>query len=155
MFTTNQKRKLIYRTTRDGFNVADFHSKCDNLENSLVIIKSTNGNVFGGFTEQRWSNQNEFESDRNAFLFSLKTKKIRASAHFFGYSSCIRASNELGPSFGEALNICHNSNKIKESYSEFDFTYKHPYYRHGSDEAKSYLPCSHKFITTKIEIFTK
>ena len=39
MFKSKQKWKLIYKATRDGFNVGDFHSKCDNLENSLVIIE--------------------------------------------------------------------------------------------------------------------
>ena len=54
-FPSDQKWKLIYRATRDGFDAKDFHSKCDSYQNSLVIIKSSNCNVFGGFTEVSWS----------------------------------------------------------------------------------------------------
>ena len=56
-FPSDQKWKLIYRATRDGFDANEFHFKCDSYQNSLVIIKSTYGNVFGGYTEQlAWRN---------------------------------------------------------------------------------------------------
>ncbi len=72
-FSLNQKWKLIYKATRDGFGSADFHSKCDSYQNSLVIIKSTKGNVFGGYTEQNWSPLiiHSFCNKSNIFSHSL------------------------------------------------------------------------------------
>ena len=54
-FSKDQKWNLIYKGSKDGFKASDFHSKCDDKSNTLVIVKSSNGNVFGGYTEQSWS----------------------------------------------------------------------------------------------------
>ena len=37
-------KKLIYKGTRDGFGANDFHNCCDNKGETIVIIKSNNGN---------------------------------------------------------------------------------------------------------------
>lgn len=42
------KAQLLYRATRDGFASSAFHSKCDNQGQTICIIKSSNGNRFGG-----------------------------------------------------------------------------------------------------------
>jgi hypothetical protein len=43
--------QLIYRGSEDGFGAADYHKKCDNKGPVLIIIKSGNKNIFGGFTD--------------------------------------------------------------------------------------------------------
>ena len=45
---------LIYQASRDGFREFDFHSKVDGIVNTLTVIKTTNGNIFGGFTSADW-----------------------------------------------------------------------------------------------------
>ena len=54
-FPLNQTWQLLYRATVDGFEAAKFHSKCDGKMGTLVVIRSTNGNIYGGFSEQDWS----------------------------------------------------------------------------------------------------
>ena len=44
---------LLYKATRDGWNPANFHEKCDRKCPTLVVIKSDD-NVFGGYTEKPW-----------------------------------------------------------------------------------------------------
>jgi hypothetical protein len=39
-FSLKDKWTLLYRGTRDGFCAADFHSKCDNNNNTLTILKA-------------------------------------------------------------------------------------------------------------------
>jgi hypothetical protein len=63
--------ELIYRASRDGFEGYDFHLKCDKKPNTLVIIKSTNRNIFGGYTEQDWTHTGGYKNDHKAFIFSL------------------------------------------------------------------------------------
>jgi len=64
------KWKLEYRATRDGFGAKKFHEKCDNLNApSLVLIKSTNGSIFGGFTTKNW------KTERFLFNSFFKLKK--------------------------------------------------------------------------------
>jgi hypothetical protein len=154
----NQNWKLIYRATRDGFGLNDFHSKCDIYQNTLVIIKSTKGNVFGGYTEQNWSHLGDYKNDPNAFLFSFINKhnaKIIMKCTDPTYA--IFAYNQNGPTFGRGcdLKICNNSNTSDGSYSDLGHSYNHPNYACGSKEAKSFLAGSHKFCTTEIEVYTK
>ena len=47
--------RLLSRASRDGFAAATFHSKCDNKGSTVTIVKS-GSNIFGGFTEQSWTN---------------------------------------------------------------------------------------------------
>jgi hypothetical protein len=54
-FEFNQDWSLVYRASQDGFEASKFHMKCDSKSNTFIIIKSTNGFVFGGYTEQVWS----------------------------------------------------------------------------------------------------
>ena len=42
--------KKLYQATIDGGEVTNFHSKCDNIPNTLTIIQSKGNRRFGGFT---------------------------------------------------------------------------------------------------------
>lgn len=70
-FPSSAVYTLVYQASKDGFALSDFHSKCDGILNTLLIIKTTSSYVFGGFTTQDWSNEGAFQPDPNAFLFSL------------------------------------------------------------------------------------
>jgi hypothetical protein len=76
-FSSNKKWKLQYRATRDGFSAENFHSKCDGFENTLTLIKSEHGNIFGGFAEKKWLPTREFIIDPKAYIFSLVNKGNR------------------------------------------------------------------------------
>jgi hypothetical protein len=76
-FWLNQKWKLIYRATRDGFGATDFHSKCDRYQNSLMIIKSTKGYVFGGYTEKNWSGPAQIKPTKTRFYLILLVSTIQ------------------------------------------------------------------------------
>jgi hypothetical protein len=70
-FDSSSKWALIYRASRDGRMAHAFHSKCDNRAKTLTVIKSTYGDIFGGYTEQMWDTSKKFKKDPNAFIFSL------------------------------------------------------------------------------------
>ena len=53
VWTKKGNWKLLYRGTRDGFRASDFHQKCDNKGETVVVINS-NGNLFGGYTPNSW-----------------------------------------------------------------------------------------------------
>ncbi len=156
-FPLNLKWKLLYRASEHGFGVDEFHSKCDGNVNSLVIIKSTNNNVFGGFTAKDWSG-NQFKADSNAFIFSFINKYNRPLM-----MKCQRPENSIyssanyGPTFGMGADIyiCNNSNLNNESYSNLGKSYKHPEYAFESNEAKSFLAGTCLFKTIEIEVFVK
>ncbi len=49
------KWKLIYRASQNDYTVGSFHEYCDDKGPTLVIIKSDEGWIFGGYTTQLWS----------------------------------------------------------------------------------------------------
>lgn len=48
--------KLLYRGSRNGFQASAFHSCCDNVSDTVTVIKTTGGYIFGGFTAITWNN---------------------------------------------------------------------------------------------------
>ena len=49
--STNTSYKPLYQASRDGFGASDFHSKCNGITGTLVVVKDTNSNIFGGYTK--------------------------------------------------------------------------------------------------------
>ena len=46
--------RLIYRASEHGYTARSFHNYCDNRGPTLIIIKSSGGWIFGGYTTQSW-----------------------------------------------------------------------------------------------------
>ena len=67
---------LIYRGTRDGDNLINFHSRVDNKRSHLSIIETNNGSKFGVFIEKPLKQIGSTLKDNKAFIFSLNLKKI-------------------------------------------------------------------------------
>ncbi len=45
---------LIYRASEHGYSVDSFHECCDDKGPTLIMIKSSGGWIFGGYTTQSW-----------------------------------------------------------------------------------------------------
>ena len=50
----NYKWKMIYRASEHGYTAKSFHKYCDNKGPTLMMIKSSEGWIFGGYTTQSW-----------------------------------------------------------------------------------------------------
>ena len=48
------KLKLLYRSSEHGYTAESFHEYCDNKRPTLIIIKSSEGRIFGGHTTLSW-----------------------------------------------------------------------------------------------------
>ncbi len=62
---------LLFRGTRDGWDLSDFHAHCDDKPNTVSLFKVKNGPCIGGFTRVPWSMKRKFAKDNQAFLFNL------------------------------------------------------------------------------------
>jgi len=74
-----KESKLIYRATRDGDSIANFFNKCNIIKNIILILKSNNNCIFGGYTKigfKKESNNSVTYRDDEAFVFSLNKNKI-------------------------------------------------------------------------------
>ena len=67
---------LLYRKSRDSDNVSIFHSKCDKIRGTLLIIQTSKGYKIGGYTNESWEGNNISKKDNTAFIFNLNYNKI-------------------------------------------------------------------------------
>ena len=149
--------KLLYRASRDGFQTSNFHAKCDNQPRTLTIIKTTEGYIFGGYTEVAWDSTNNWKVDPNALIFSLVN--VRSTPLLIpvkvGNKHSIYCHASYGPTFGggHEIYISNNSNTANTSYSNFGHSYDLKLFSYDSTEAKSFLAGSYNFQTSEIEVF--
>jgi hypothetical protein len=150
--------RLIYRASRDGFAVSSFHSKCDNIANTVTIIKTLSNSVFGGFTSAKWTSNGGWTYDSNAFIFSLRrsgnSNKERFNVTYPNYA--IYSDSSYGPVFGDGVDIFvkDSSNTNENSYSNIGHSYQLPKnITFESVEAQSYLSGSYRWKTTEIEVY--
>jgi predicted nucleic acid-binding Zn-ribbon protein len=67
---------LLYKASIDGDKAESFHNKCDIANSSLVLIKTSDGKRFGGYTTCNWKGNSIEKKDEFAFVFSLDKMKI-------------------------------------------------------------------------------
>lgn len=149
-FPVNQKWLLLYRGSENNFNWPLFHTKCDNKSSTLIITKSKDGNIFGGYTEAHWNDpltketrvisqsynymgklkyEQRFKTDLNAFLYILKgipgsPIKVPVSEP----DKAIYCDQYDGPSFGKFDFFIHGyiellSTKKQDCYFDFGYSY--------------------------------
>jgi hypothetical protein len=112
--------KKLYQATIDGDGGINFHSRCDNIPNTLVLIKSAGNRRFGGFTSVQWTSptSGEHKDDPNAFLFSLDKQKIYS---YKNDKKAIYCYKDYGPGFGGGRDIGIDQHGIQEKHL---FTYE-------------------------------
>uniref|UniRef100_U9TNG6 Serine-enriched protein n=1 Tax=Rhizophagus irregularis (strain DAOM 181602 / DAOM 197198 / MUCL 43194) TaxID=747089 RepID=U9TNG6_RHIID len=135
------KFKLIYRASRDGFGINNFHKNCDNKESTVIIIKIRNsGEIIGGYNPLEWrsikieenetsrllSHNQDFYNDykckaSNSFIFSLTNQKFPILSRISSKEEAIIWCKNKGPCFGlqdlciKPLKPSNNFNVICES----------------------------------------
>ena len=103
--------KLIYRASEHGGGAEDFHERCDDFEGTLIIIKTKDENIFGGYTSVSWDpEEGEEKKDENAFVFSINLEKIY---FYFGKRNNILCDKNKGPCFVGMFDINENILKGK------------------------------------------
>ena len=76
MLSCGVKFILLYRASENGDKAKTFHEKCDKHKMTLVLIETTKGRRFGGFTTKTWDGNCVKKVDNNAFVFSIDKNKI-------------------------------------------------------------------------------
>ena len=66
---------LLYNASVDGDKASVFHEKCDEAQNTIVLVETKNGKRFGGFTTCSWSGNCVDKTDPQAFIFSFDKMK--------------------------------------------------------------------------------
>ena len=119
--------KKLYQATIDDGDPINFHLKCDNIPNTLILIKSEDNRRFGGFTPIPWKSEGDYwikDPENKTFIFSLDNKKIYYLKSIKDYA--IYHNKDSGPCFGRGRDIAIDRNPLKEntlytSQSSYDY----------------------------------
>jgi hypothetical protein len=150
----HQKWHLIYKGTKDGFTIDDFHRCCDGQGATITVIQTLDNHLFGGYSSVSWNFHQGVKSgvtDRTAFLFTLTNPHGISPTKYIVKSTGENAivPNAMGPTFGH-YDICiyPNSNLNSQSFIKFPSHY-------SDSTGKGYLTFtgSTNFTTTDIEIY--
>lgn len=146
---------MIYQASKHGFSAYDFHSRCDNKSNTLIVIKTNTSNVFGGYTQADWSGPSTY--DPNSFLFSLtnsynksvKMNVVQPERAIYPYSY-------FGPTFGIGYDMyTAQYSNYGNSFSNLGHAFSLPFdFKINSNEAKSFLAGSFYYFVNDIEVYT-
>ena len=67
--------RLLYSPTLDSNTKEDFHKHCDNKGSTIVLVETSNGRRFGGFTSLSWKSNDQWVKDPCACIFSFDNHK--------------------------------------------------------------------------------
>jgi hypothetical protein len=149
--------KLLYRGSRDGFTASNFHEKCDNRTNTLTLIETTKGFIFGGFTPIAWesnTNLNKPDSSGRSFLFSLQNARNSEPRKFMLMSgkNAIYCNSSCGPCFSGHcdLSVQYNCNTSTNNSTNLGGSYVND----TGIDGKLVFTGEHNFTVKEIEVFT-
>jgi len=106
---------LIYRATRDGDSLNNFHNRVDNKRSHLSIIETYKGLKFGVFIEQLLKQTGNSLNDNKSFVFSLNLKKIYNAK--YGAYNINDSSGCLIDLYGHPICIVENCLSNNKSYT--------------------------------------
>jgi hypothetical protein len=151
---------LLYRATRDTFQAAIFHQKCDGVKNTITIIRNNLDYVFGGYASAPWNSTGQYINDPNAFIFTLRRNGIfecnKIMIKNANVANGLFGNAADGPSFGGTdIRIFNNSNVNVGSYCNIGHSYSLPdNIVYQTDNAKTFLAGNYnQWLTTEIEVY--
>ncbi|KAJ5078554.1 hypothetical protein M0811_04879 [Anaeramoeba ignava] len=153
------KMKKGFSAKRDGFNSQNWHKAVDGKGKTLVIIKTKQNFIFGGFTQVGFKHSyGESINDSSAFIFSLRNDKGDRIPAKFTYKQgyAIYSSLGNGPTFGAGNgNDFYLNSSLQPGYSNFGCSYNLPNgITQGTNEAQSYLAGSYSsWVVDEVETY--
>ncbi|KAH3744704.1 hypothetical protein Pelo_13914 [Pelomyxa schiedti] len=153
---TPPRWKLLLRGTIHGFTASTFHNMCDTHSPTLLVIKTTDNYVFGGFTILPWSSTGRYTGGccgRN-FLFSLLRNNTPSGVIMkcTDHAYCILGKSQHSAAFGwgNDLMLCDNCNTTPGSCTNVPSGYEAP----PSTPWGSFLAGTHnQWLVSELEVW--
>ena len=143
---------LIFRASEHGFMESAFHKACDGHPNTITIIKSNYGNIFGGYTNIPWQYKTDQLRDKGeSFLFLLYSNNRNYTGQcprVWKHSKyCeISPAGHAGPAFGYGCDL-RIMYKGKKSYC-WPSSYLQ---RKPGQQNEAYVICGAPMITNSVK----
>jgi len=151
----DQKWKLLYRSSRDGWLSDDFHRLCNCKGPTLTVVRA-GANIFGGFNPLCWQSRNTYVHDVRTWLFSLTNNdntplKMCLSSNAPPFTIYDHA--DYGPTFGGGHDLCiqSNANNTTQNYTNLGYSFEVP--QETTTQPKTFLTGGFYFTPDEIEVF--
>ena len=144
--------RLLFRASVHGKNAAAFHRECDNKGPTVVLIRDTAGNVFGGHAPVHWASGGVGVSCPTAFLFSVVNPHGDLPAVFEskGDGCSIVRYSDYGPAFGAGGHICVSGAFDDSSWTDIDGD---SYHRPATRQAQTLFTGAKYFTPEEVEVW--
>lgn len=151
---------LLYRASCDGWETQSFHSKCSNKNNTIVIAKTSEGYIMGGYSDQTWeASKKDYKKSSSCFLFSFNChaglQPVKMEIKSGSKKNATYTDYEYGAAFGNGCDIAIGVNgSMKNGYANPNHSYEMP-----SGATKSFLSGKagyteqHFFEVSEVEVF--
>ena len=69
--------KLLYRASRDGWDASDFHRICNDKGATVTVVKSSDGYIFGGYTDVAWGMMENGSPLMHRFCLAWRIMRVK------------------------------------------------------------------------------
>ena len=114
--------KLLFRGSEHNFKAEAFHKNCDNIKNTLTVVRTEFGKTIAGFSHYKWNQVSDYknveDSNRRSFLLQLDSMEVLMPQKDCGLIQCFSGA---GPAFGRYhdLYITDNCHQNRSSFANF------------------------------------
>jgi len=118
----------LYVASLDGDSASEFHSLCDGQGPTVVVVETTAGVIFGGYTDVSWSSDGGSHKSTTSFLFQIRPSMMKFSVKSPGHA--VYHVSGYGPIFGYGhdLVIVSGARSNKNSHTDthsYTMSYKY------------------------------
>lgn len=117
------KTTLLYQVSRDGDRTSTFTSKVSNKSATIIILKTTAGYRFGGYTANTWEITGDYKKDELAFVFSIDKKKKYNIKKENNGNAIYHGSDRFSFGNGHDFAIFDQCKTSKSNYCNFPYAY--------------------------------
>jgi hypothetical protein len=122
--------QLLFKSS-DASDVKGFHRACDGKANTLVVVRTKEGNIFGGFAVPAWASGPDsysswiVDATQLSFIFVLKNTFSDPPTRFpvKSGSNAILCRASCGPSFGGGCDVTLWDDDYEETYAHLGCFY--------------------------------
>lgn len=149
--------EILYISSMDGDKFGDgasgFHSACDGKGPTVVVVQSTNGAVFGGYTDVNWTTTTGYMTSSVSFLFRLRPSFKKYVLKSGKESQAVYHNVNYGPTFGSGHDLYVDARYNVGSYTNGGHGYNFPTYpSYELTDGEKYFKVSDFFVVKAIAL---
>ena len=160
-YETGQTYTLLYRGSRDGYLGTTFQGIVNGITNTLTIIQSSNGYIFGGFADIPWdaTGTGNYGTSNQTFIFTLTNPQSTSIVIPVDASGAyaLELYSNAGATFGgpgsSDIYVSDSADINSNSHTNVGCAYPLSGYTCGTTTAQNYFTGSFAFMALEIETY--